>query len=79
MEKQPDYEAAFCRLEEIASLLEQGSLPLEQSLKLFEEGTKLAAQLSVVLNINALVVNQHAGYRAFNVLCKLLHHLLLLL
>ena len=49
MEKQPDYEAAFCRLEEIASLLEQGSLPLEQSLKLFEEGTKLAAQLHKTL------------------------------
>lgn len=44
-----DYEKAFARLEEIAGLLEQGSLPLEQSLKLFEEGTKLAAQLQTTL------------------------------
>jgi len=49
MTKQLDYEAAFKRLEEIASLLEQGSLPLEQSLKLFEEGTALAAQLHKTL------------------------------
>ncbi|MCL2446406.1 MAG: exodeoxyribonuclease VII small subunit [Oscillospiraceae bacterium] len=44
-----NYEKAFARLEEIAGLLEQGSLPLEQSLKLFEEGTKLATQLQVTL------------------------------
>ena len=44
-EKELDYEAAFRRLEEIAALLEQGSLPLEESLKLFEEGAGLAAQL----------------------------------
>ena len=40
-----DYEKSFRRLEEIAALLEEGSLPLEQSLKLFEEGAGLAAQL----------------------------------
>ena len=44
-----NYEKAFARLEEIAGLLEQGSLPLEQSLKLFEEGTGLAAQLQTTL------------------------------
>ena len=44
-EKSFDYEKAFRRLEEIASLLEEGSLPLEQSLKLFEEGAGLAAAL----------------------------------
>jgi len=48
-EKKFNYEAAFRRLEEIAHLLEQGSLPLEQSLTLFEEGTKLAAQLHKTL------------------------------
>ena len=40
-----DYEKSFRRLEEIAALLEGGSLPLEQSLKLFEEGAGLAAAL----------------------------------
>ena len=44
-----DYEAAFRRLEEIAHLLEQGALALEDNLKLFEEGTKLAAQLHKTL------------------------------
>ncbi len=36
------FEAAMARLEEIVQQLESGDLPLEQSLKLFEEGTKLA-------------------------------------
>ena len=40
-----DYEKSFHRLEELAALLEEGSLPLEQSLKLFEEGAGLAAAL----------------------------------
>lgn len=40
-----DYEIAFRRLEDIAGQLEEGMLPLEKSLKLFEEGAGLAAQL----------------------------------
>lgn len=32
------------RLEEIVGLLESGKLPLEESMKLFEEGTKLSAE-----------------------------------
>jgi len=36
------FEASLSRLEEIVSSLEGGELPLEQSLKLFEEGIKLA-------------------------------------
>ena len=36
------FETSLNRLEEIVSELEQGDLPLEQSLKLFEEGVKLA-------------------------------------
>ena len=36
------FEAALSRLEEIVSSLESGELALEQSLKLFEEGVKLA-------------------------------------
>lgn len=48
MESKFDYEKAFGRLEEIAARLEQG-MPLEESLKLFEEGTKLTAKLHNVL------------------------------
>jgi exodeoxyribonuclease VII small subunit len=36
------FEAAMARLEEIVQKLEQGDLPLEQSLKLFEEGIRLS-------------------------------------
>ncbi len=36
------FEAALARLEDIVKELESGDLPLEQSLKLFEEGTKLS-------------------------------------
>ncbi len=36
------FEAALARLEEIVKELEKGDLPLEQSLKLFEEGVKLS-------------------------------------
>jgi exodeoxyribonuclease VII small subunit len=36
------FEAALSRLEEIVNELEAGDLQLEQSLKLFEEGIKLA-------------------------------------
>ncbi len=35
------FERALARLEEIVQKLEQGDLPLEQSLKLFEEGIRL--------------------------------------
>jgi len=37
------YEQAMKRLEEIVEKLDDGSLPLEDSIKLFEESTKLAA------------------------------------
>ncbi len=36
------FEAALARLEEIVQELEKGEVPLEQSLKLFEEGIKLS-------------------------------------
>ncbi len=36
------YEEAIVRLEEIVEKLNDGSLPLNESLKLFEESTKLA-------------------------------------
>jgi len=50
MPKKKTFEEALSRLEEITALLEKGSLPLEESLKLFEEGTKLSAYCYKVLN-----------------------------
>ena len=44
------YEQQMKRLEEIVAKLEDGSLGLDESLKLFEEGTKLAAECNKVSN-----------------------------
>lgn len=38
----PSFEAALKQLEEIVLRLERGELPLEESLKLYEEGIRLA-------------------------------------
>lgn len=41
MSKEISYEDAMKRIDEIVSSLEKGDVPLEEALKLFEEGTKL--------------------------------------
>jgi exodeoxyribonuclease VII small subunit len=41
-EHQPKFEEALARLEEIVELLDDGNLPLDESLALFKEGTRLA-------------------------------------
>ncbi len=43
MAEQMTFENAMARLEEIVALLEGGSCSLDESLKLFEEGTRLTA------------------------------------
>ena len=49
-EKKKTFEQAMTRLEEIVALLEKGEAPLEESLKLFEEGTGLMKQCSTLLD-----------------------------
>ena len=44
------FEEALSRLEEIVRHLEKGDLPLNDSLTLYEEGTKLIAQCSKLLD-----------------------------
>lgn len=44
------FEKALERLEEIVRLLEKGEITLEESLKLFEEGVKLARHCSTKLD-----------------------------
>lgn len=44
------YEQAITRLEEIVSMLEEGNLSLDESIKLFEESAKLSAYCSDLLN-----------------------------
>lgn len=41
--KELTYESAIIRLEEIVSLLEKNEATLDESIKLFEEGTRLTA------------------------------------
>lgn len=44
------FEDALSRLDAIVEALEAGEISIEQSLKLYEEGTKLAAGCSKILN-----------------------------
>ena len=44
------FEQAMKRLEEIVTQLEAGEVPLDKSMALFEEGTKLSAFLSKTLD-----------------------------
>ncbi len=41
MAKKMSFEQAMARLESIVSRLEEGNVPLEESIKLYEEGMKL--------------------------------------
>ena len=45
-----NFEEALARLEEIVSALERGDAPLEESLRLFEEGSGLMKQCTELLN-----------------------------
>ncbi|MCD6223793.1 MAG: exodeoxyribonuclease VII small subunit [Deltaproteobacteria bacterium] len=56
------FEEALKRLEEIAKMLEMGDTPLDETLKLFEEGMKLSAfcqkKLTEVENKIKLIVQK---------------------
>ena len=49
-EKKMSFEESIDRLQEIVSALERGDAPLADSLKLFEEGTKLVSSCSKMLD-----------------------------
>lgn len=49
-EKKMTFEQAMDRLEEIVRQLEQGDAPLEESLSLFEEGTRLVKKCASQLD-----------------------------
>lgn len=48
--KQPTFEEAMARLEQIVSALEKGDSPLEEALALFEEGAGLMKQCAADLD-----------------------------
>jgi exodeoxyribonuclease VII small subunit len=55
------FEAAFAHLEEIVGKLEEGDLPLDDALALFEQGQKLAAYCGAKLDEAELVVRKLAA------------------
>ena len=48
--KKLDFEGSMARLEEIVGLLERGDAPLEEAMKLFEEGAKLLRECTAQLD-----------------------------
>lgn len=50
MDNEIKYEQAIARLDEITELLEKNDIPLDDALKLFEEGTRLIALCNDKLN-----------------------------
>lgn len=58
MKKNMSYEAAMARLEEIVAQLGEGSATLDETLKLFQEGTELAAFCDKKLSAAKLKIEQ---------------------
>lgn len=50
MAEKKSYEEYTSRLKEIIEILESGKVPLEESIKLFEEGTKISSDCYDMLN-----------------------------
>lgn len=59
-----NYEKAVERLEEITEKLENGNLPLEEMIKLYEEGTALAAKCAKVLDAAQLKITELSAGKA---------------
>ena len=49
-QKKPTFEENMQRLEQIVRAMELGDVPLEESIKLFQEGTKLVRKCSELLD-----------------------------
>lgn len=60
MAKTPSFEKRLERVKEIVALLEGGDLPLEQGVKLFQEGVRLSRECSAELE-QARVIVENAG------------------
>lgn len=52
------FEASMQRLEQIVRMMERGDAPLEESLKLFQEGTELVKNCGKLLNEAQLQVHK---------------------
>lgn len=58
---EPSFEELFAALEERSRRLEQGNLPLEESLKLYEEGAAIATRLRAILDAADLRIRELRG------------------
>lgn len=56
--KNKSFEASMQRLEEIVRAMEKGDVPLEESLKLFQEGTELVRNCGKLLDAAELSVKK---------------------
>ena len=56
--QEPTFEEAYTRLEQVVTELENSQLPLEEAVKLFEEGAELYKLCSARLEQLELVVKQ---------------------
>ena len=70
-----EFEKKLSRLEEIVQKMEKGELPLEQSLKLFEEGIKLSRECHVQLNQAEEKVKKLVSIDEKGTSCSLLSHI----
>lgn len=52
------YESLYLRLQEVVARLEQGELPLDESLHLYEQGVRLAAECQRLLDAAELRIQQ---------------------
>ena len=57
-QKNPTFEENMQRLEQIVRAMERGEVPLEESLKLFQEGTELVRTCGKLLDEAQLQVNK---------------------
>lgn len=57
-EKNKSFEQNMARLEQIVRAMERGDVPLEESLKLFQEGTKLVHSCNKLLDEAQLQVKK---------------------
>jgi len=55
--KHPSFEQNLQRLEQIVRAMERGEVPLDESLKLFQEGTELVRNCTKLLDEAQLQVN----------------------
>ncbi len=57
-DNEPTFEASFAELEQVVARLQEGNLPLEDSLALFERGMQLAQRCGAQLEQAELRVRQ---------------------